>query len=414
MQKKIINVLILSGMMGSSLLCMKETPMTILVDHKGCACVAISPNGKYLATGGKDKKLKLWKRKEGKSWGLIQETIAKKECICSLKFYPSNTLLAVGYEYGSVVLFEKKDAFSWTLKQELSKTSEHFIFTDVQIEKLKNAKFIDCFSDLADKVENPNENEGITNILGENAIEKAENPADALSFDPNGDWLVIGFGTGILNFWKKNEHGKWIFKKSYCDKDHIRMVNFDESGKFLLAAGTVMDSNISLYEKKSDTSWEKMFEIFVGHCGTIPFASFDASGSNLITGCVDGTLRSTKINLDTKKFGPKVQIFEKTKKSICAVAMNAGGTLLAYGDFGYGEILLYEKKEPWSFLRKIGYHRVEKGYDLNNGVRCLVFDPSNDYLISGGIDGTVRIWNISQAKKTEATDKNLLIEEKAN
>jgi len=416
MKKKRVNILILSGMMVSSLLCMKETSVTTLVDHKGYASVAITNNGEWMATGGSDQKLKLWQTKEGKSWVLMQEVSVIKECICSLMFDPSNTLLAVGYEYGTVVLLEKKLTDDWIFKQELLFGSNHFTFREQQIEKLIHAKFIGEFSDLADKLKDPIEEANMNKILNYEEIEKAENHVYALSFDPNGDWLAIGFGSGALNLWGKNGYGTWDFKKQYDVKaDGVCSVNFDKTGNFLVTAGTGMHNEISLYEKKSDASWEKIKKLVVGHVGTIMSAFLDASGSELISAGADQTLRLSIKNEETQKWDTSC-VFAKMKESIFSMAINTKEALLACGSFGDGKILLYEKKgkHKWVFARKIGYHRVSKEHNLKNGANCLVFDPSNDYLVSGGIDGTVKIWDIHQNKKTYSTDQNLLVEEKAN
>lgn len=76
----------------------KETCLKYFQAHKGSVlCVAMSPDGKEIASGGEDGSLYIWDFQTG---GLIKQIVSQKEAILSVCFHPKEKQIAIGTERG--------------------------------------------------------------------------------------------------------------------------------------------------------------------------------------------------------------------------------------------------------------------------------------------------------------------------
>ncbi|MGE3805566.1 MAG: WD40 repeat domain-containing serine/threonine protein kinase [Gemmataceae bacterium] len=123
----------------------------------------------------------------------------------------------------------------------------------------------------------------------------------------------------------------------------------------------------------------KEVAILTGHENTVHSLSFNRDGSLLASGSDDQTVR-----LWDPRSGTLKDTWKGHNGPVVAVAFSPRGDQIASGSSSDDVIRLWDLKGHSLFLR---------GH--TNGVVCLAFNNSGSRLASGGYDKTVRIWDMS-------------------
>src|SRR5262249_40455352 len=76
------------------------------IEARGVTCLAVSPDGKMLASGGRDRVVRLWDVESGKA---LAELKGHKNGLCGLTFSPAGKLLASGDVQATVRVWDVKE-----------------------------------------------------------------------------------------------------------------------------------------------------------------------------------------------------------------------------------------------------------------------------------------------------------------
>lgn len=121
--------------------------------------------------------------------------------------------------------------------------------------------------------------------------------------------------------------------------------------------------------------------IFVGHDQDVDCVCFHPNSAYVFTGSSDHTVRMWAVTT-----GNAVRMFTGHTGNITALACSRDGKLLASAD-DQGSILLWDLA-PGRLLKRMRGHG--KG-----GIWSLSWSVESTVLVSGGADGTVRVWDVT-------------------
>ncbi|KAL2798274.1 WD40-repeat-containing domain protein [Aspergillus keveii] len=121
--------------------------------------------------------------------------------------------------------------------------------------------------------------------------------------------------------------------------------------------------------------------IFVGHDQDVDCVCFHPNSAYIFTGSSDHTVRMWSVTT-----GNAVRLFTGHTGNITALACSRDGKTLASAD-DHGSILLWDLG-PGRLLKRMRGHG--KG-----GIWSLSWSVESNVLVSGGADGTVRVWDVT-------------------
>jgi Tol biopolymer transport system component len=125
------------------------------------------------------------------------------------------------------------------------------------------------------------------------------------------------------------------------------------------------------------------------HSGGIASVHFSPDGKKLVTGGGDRMIRLWDVSK-----GKKVREWKGPTSFTCAVRFSRDGKTIAAAGYetGSGNPIYRFDVATGKELPKLAGHPT-------GGVRRLLFTPDGKQLISGGFDGSVRVWDLATAKQ---------------
>ena len=221
----------------------------------------------------------------------------------------------------------------------------------------------------------------------------------SVALSPDGSLVASGGQDGGVQVWEAAgcaqpaagpPVGAGLLARWHSSSGLVFSVAISSDGR-LLATGN-LDRTVQLVEVSS----ARVMATLRGHTGAICGLAFASDGRLLATGSFDGTLRLWEV-----ADGQLRATLEGHTGAVCAVALGADGRLLASGSFD-GTVRLWDVASglPLGILR--GHRGV---------VHSVALSADGQLLASGGGDGTVRIWETHFANSGVTTAKPLRIVE---
>jgi WD40 repeat protein len=288
-------------------------------------CLAFSPNGSMLASSGAlhhrdDNSIQLWRMPDGAQSGTLHGHTGAIDC---LAFSPDGLTLASGGRDTTIRL--------WHLPRRAFKRSADF------------------------------------------TLKEHMGAVRCLATSPDGEFLVSGGGLGdsTVRLWRLPEGTPLHVLKGHTSE--VTCLAISPDGRMLVSGSD--DATVRLW-RLPDGAALKTLE---GHTGRISSLAIGPNGQVLASGSMDGTVRLWRL-----PDGAALETLCGHEGGVHCLAVSPDGRVLASG--GEDKAVRLWRLPDGSPLKTLEGH--------TGAVRCLAVRPHEPLLASGGDDGQVRLWKM--------------------
>lgn len=201
-----------------------------LQDHEDMIyTLSLSPNGKFLATGGGDDFFLLYEWQEG-VFKLIKKIPTTDTKAYSIAFSPDSRDMVVGMYNGKAWVFEYKNA-DWGLTQTIESTKWSI---DEVLFSPDGKKMAISNTDYAIELFHKSKGE----YQRYQKIEKLGRTAESMCFSPDSKYLVAGLSNGCIMAWQDSKADTLVeIRKMYRHNDRVLDISFSSDGKTMSTSG---------------------------------------------------------------------------------------------------------------------------------------------------------------------------------
>jgi len=337
----------------------------------GVNVAAFDPQGRWLATAGDDKLMRLWDLKDPESE--LRVLRSHKLGVTALAFDPQGPWLAAAGDDKRVRLFDPTDpAFE---PHELrghagAVTAIAFDPRGRWLATVVDNKLVRLLN-LKDPESEPRE----LSVQGETMM--------AFAFSPQARWLATGGQEGTLRLWdlEQLEPESRVLSRQFVP---IKALVFDPKGRWLASLERGFVGKLSLWDLQQSEAKPLLFDV-PGDLDVTP--AFDPQGRWLAT-VVSAGRADTACLLDLSDLDAEPRLLTRHRGRIASLAFDPQGRWLASGSEDL-TIRLLDLQDAKSASR------VLRGHE--GGVESLAFDPAGRWLASRSCDRTMRLWDLEHS-----------------
>jgi WD40 repeat protein len=293
--------------------------MQLLPGHKGRVCtLAYSPDGRTLASGGGDKRIRFWDRTTGENTEILR---AHRACIYSVEFSTDGNRMASGGGQSNLWL--------WNVREKSAKALPGH---NILVSSVAFSPDGGVLASAAGDVFNSNF-PGELSLWDPNTFVRLQTAPSAngswcLAFSPDGSILAEGSGRdGVVRLWDRGLELTATLPLGDC----VRRVAFSPDGRII---ATASGWTVSLW----DISSRQLLLELKGHRGFVWSAAFALDGRTTLSGAEDKTVRLWDVDSGVER-----AFFDWKIGKVRAVAIATDGLTASAG--GDEKIVIWDLDE---------------------------------------------------------------------
>ncbi|NEQ22032.1 MAG: NACHT domain-containing protein [Microcoleus sp. SIO2G3] len=328
--------------------------------------VALSPNGKLIATGDADCKIRLWQVADSKP---LVTCKGHTNWVRSVAFSPDGKIIASGSADHTVRLWDASTGqVLRTLQGHTSRVWSVAFSPD-------GCRLASGSEDHTVRLWDASTGQVLRTLQGHTSR------VWSVAFSPDGQFLSSGSADGTVRLWDFSLSQTHRILQGHTGQ--IRSVAFSGNGQFL-ASGSE-DQTIKLW----DVSNGQLLRTLQGHSNGVRSIAFSPNGYFIASSDDDYVVRLWELNT-----GQCLKTLQGHTNQVWSVAWSLNGSIIASGSSDQ-TVRLWDV-HTGQVLRTLQGH--------TNRVRSVAFSPSDRILASGYDDSSIRLWQVS----TDQCSKTLL------
>ncbi len=376
----------------------------------GTRGLAISHDGKQLATAGGDRTVKLW---DVKSWENTKTFAGHKNVVHSVDFSPDGSQVVSASSDESAIVWNVTGNGKYTFRG-------HYRGLNAAVFSSDGKRILTASDDQTIRIWNTSTHSRLTHKAHEGTVwviddspdgrlvasagedgfvvltdaatgmptnPKLAHPEAVLTLTFLGDGsLATGCADGNLRIW--DVETRTLKHTVEAHGDYIWDVSVAPDGLSIVTAGE------EHWAKQWDTSTWKLMQEFKGHQIGLASARFSPNGKYLLTASDDGTVRLWNV-----KSGKTLHVFTDHKDAVWRAVFSPDGRWIASSSF-HGEIILWETASR-KLVNKVKAHSSQTA--------GLTFSKDGSQLVSASDDGRIKFWDIESLLRQDNANAEIIV-----
>ncbi|MFW9264931.1 eIF2A-related protein [Nostoc sp. CALU 546] len=371
--------------------------------HEGWAwTVTFSPDGQTLASGGHDGLIKLWDTQTGNCLKILDK---HTDIVCSVSFSPDGQTLASGSQDTSIRLWDIR--LGKCLKILHGHTSAVCSVRFNPNSSTLASGSLDCDIRLWD----------VSTGICIKTLHGHVGRVWSVRFSPDGQTIASGSSDHSVRLWDVSK--STCINTFHGHKGWVWSVSFSSDGQTIATSSN--DSSVRLWSVQQGTC----IKIFHGHTSNVFSVTFSSDNQTLVSASSDSSVRLWDVSK-----GVCVRILRGHFSGAHSVSFNTDDCIFATGGFnalvrlwdiasGYCTKILQSHTDwVWSVSFSpdgsllasgsddksiklwdvISGHCITNINDHSGGVTSVVFSPDGQTLASASRDASVKLWDIHERK----------------
>lgn len=330
--------------------------------------LAISPEGRRLATGGRDHSVKLWRLFDCREERVLA---GHTNVITSVAFSPDGLILASASDDRTVKIW---NAETGQLRGQLTGYPGH----------VTNVAFAP-----GGKVVCTAGSDGIVRFWNLETYEQQSTlkghtlEVNVVRFSPDGKLLASCADDETVRIWDVAAQTEVATLRGHVG--HVSCIAFSPDGNLLASCGR--DQRVKLWnvsDKREKVS-------FNAHAARINSSAFSPDGVMLVTASDDKTVKFWRVD-DQRE----VHTLRGHLGSVYDAAISPDGASMATCGEN-GSVKLWGLPQPDRMI--LAGHNLEPGGNPNDGAYTVAFSPDSSLLATGGWDSFVKLWDVAYGRE---------------
>jgi WD40 repeat protein/serine/threonine protein kinase len=323
-------------------------------DHR-IGCIAVSPDGTRIVSGGRGNSPRIWNAVSGEQIGTLS---GHKHSIGSVAFSPDGTRIVSGSLDNTIRIWDAESGEN--LGTMVGHDGDVYSVTFSP----DGTRIVSGSQDNTIRIWDAESGENLRTMVGHS------DDVYSVAFSPNGTRIVSGSLDKTLKIWNAT-NGTQIMTLDGHD-GLVRSVAYSPNGTQIVSGSA--DNTLKIW----DASDGEQISTLRGHGSQVFSVIYSVDGTQIVSASADKTLKTWDATN-----GEPITTLRGHDNEVSSVAYSSHGTRIVSG--GHDKTLKFWDATPQDQNMKLRGH---DGY-----IRAVSYSPDGARIVSGGHDKMVRVWD---------------------